>query len=461
VKLLIVGDGGREHALLWKLRRDAPFAEIFFSGRNAGMEKLARSVDLSATDVPGLGELAERHAMDLTVVGPEAALAAGIVDHFRDRGLRIFGPTRLAAEVESSKAFAKAFMRRHAIPTAEFHCFTDYAAAAAFLAKGEGPIVVKASGLLGGKGAVVCKSRAEARDVAAAMLRDGSYSEAGREVVIEELLRGREVSVIALTDGQAFRLLLPARDHKRLLDGDEGPNTGGMGAIAPVEEFSTSELEEIGERIVTPALRGLAAEGRPFQGALYAGLMLTEAGPSVIEFNARFGDPETQAVLPLLDSSLLDLLVVCAQPSSTAYRVSLAELVPRWRAGAACCVVVASAGYPGAYDRGAPIDLGDDQPDRRGRGRAVQTDGSTPTDMTDDAGELEAIVFHAGTERADSRLVTSGGRVLGVTGIGADLEQARRAAYQRLDRISFAGMRYRRDIGVAAEIPLLEGSSSA
>ncbi|MFN2431653.1 MAG: phosphoribosylamine--glycine ligase [Gemmatimonadota bacterium] len=423
--MLLVGNGGREHALAWKLAREASGAELLFTGGNAGLEELAEPAPLSPLDVPGLLDLARRRAVDLTVIGPEAPLAAGLADAFAEAGLRVFGPRRAAAEIESRKAFAKDFLRRHAIPTAEYRSFTGVADAEAFLRAGEGPIVVKASGLAAGKGAVLCEDRAEAVRVAGEMLREGAFGEAGREIVVEKRLEGRELSVIALTDGETIRPLLPARDHKRALEGDRGPNTGGMGAVAPVPDVGEEVLEEIAAQVLAPTVRGLANEGRSFRGALYAGLMLTEGGPQVIEFNARFGDPETQVLLPLLESPLLELLLACAEPRRGS--VSLAELEPTWRAGAACCVVAASAGYPGAYERGHRIDLGTDRP--------------------------EAVVFHAGTERHAGELMTAGGRVLAVTGLGADAEAARRAAYARLEAVRFPGITYREDIGLARRGP--------
>jgi phosphoribosylamine--glycine ligase len=438
MKLLIVGNGGREHALLWRLRRDAPGADFFFTAGNAGMEELAEPLALKPTDAPGLLSLARARGVDLTVVGPEGPLAAGIADAFAEAGLAVFGPRRAAAEIESSKAFAKAFMARHGIPTAPYRVFTDAEAADAWLRAGEGPIVVKASGLLGGKGALVCETRAEARAVARAMLREGAYGEAGREVVIEERLEGRELSVIALTDGTDVRILLPARDHKRALDGDAGPNTGGMGAIAPVPDVGADLLEEVRETVLEPAVRGLAAEGRMFRGALYAGLMLTPEGPSVVEFNARFGDPEAEAILPLLEGSLLDLLRACADPPARDVRLAEGDLT--WAAGAACCVVAASAGYPGPYEVGRPIDLGQEASPRGSEQAADVTGARVPTG---------AVVFHAGTAREDGRLVTAGGRVLAVTGVGADAGSARATAYDRLRRISFPGMHYRTDIGLS------------
>ena len=425
MRIFVVGNGGREHALVWRLRREAPDAEILFTAGNAGIAELAEPVDLAPEDVAGLVELTRRRGVELAVVGPEPPLAAGLVDALAEARVPTFGPRRAAAEIEWSKAFAKAFMRRHGIPTAAFRTFTDAAAAERHLRDGEGPVVVKASGLMGGKGAIVCGERAEAVEVARAMLA-GHLGEAGREIVIEERLEGRELSVIALTDGTTLRPLLPARDHKRALEGDRGPNTGGMGAVAPVPEAGADLVSEVERRVFAPAVRGLAAEGRPFRGALYAGLMLTPEGPRVVEFNARFGDPETQAIVPLLAGSLLDLLLACADPPPRDR--SLAELAPAWSPGAACCVVAAATGYPGACEKGLPLDLGTEAPPGPGR---------------------EAIVFHAGTARAaDGRLVTAGGRVLGVTGVGPDARAAREAAYRRLERISFPGMRYRRDIGV-------------
>ncbi len=457
MKLLIVGNGGREHALLWRLRRDAPEAEIFFTAGNAGMEEDAQPVDLRPTDVLGLLTFASARAVDLTIVGPEAPLATGIADAFPEARLAVFGPGLAAAEIESSKAFAKAFMRRHGIPTADFRIFTDVDAADAYLRSGEGPIVVKASGLMGGKGVIVCETRDEAREVASAMLRTGAYGEAGREVVIEERLEGRELSVIALTDGTEVRLLPPARDHKRALDGDRGPNTGGMGAMAPVPDATAELLEEVRERILVPTVRGLAAEGRTFRGALYAGLMLTPEGPSVIEFNARFGDPETEVLLPLLAGSLLDLLRACAEPAPRDVR--LAELGTAREEGAACCVVAASAGYPGDYERGLPIDL---EVGTSATALATTPDAGPRLGANGEAVKSGAVVFHAGTAREGGRLVTAGGRVLAVTGLGPDAGCARAAAYDRLRRISFRGMHYRTDIGLAgSHAPGLPASAPA
>jgi phosphoribosylamine--glycine ligase len=458
VTILIVGHGGREHALLWRLRRDVPGAAFLFTGRNAGMEGEAEAVDAAPDDVAAVVELARRRAADLTVVGPEAPLAAGLADGLAGAGLAVFGPSRAAAEIESSKSFAKSFMARHGIPTAAWRSFTDPDEADRWLAAGEGPLVVKASGLAAGKGAVVCSGRSEARSTAEAMLRDGAFGEAGREIVVEERLEGRELSVIALTDGRTVRPLLPARDHKRALDGDRGANTGGMGAIAPVPDVEGDVLEEVRTRVLEPAVRGLAAEGRTFRGALYAGLILTPDGPRVIEFNARFGDPETEAILPLLEGSLLDLLRACAwtggrassraaarAPEPAAGRLpgapDLAELEPRWSGSAACCVVAASGGYPGPFERGVPIQLGED---------AAEGDGAAPPGggaLRERRGSW-SVVFHAGTARCDGTIVTAGGRVLAVTGVGGDAAAAREAAYGRLARISFRGLHARRDIGL-------------
>jgi phosphoribosylamine--glycine ligase len=481
VTILIVGQGGREHALLWRLRRDVPEAWFAFTGRNAGMQRHAEAVDVAPDDVEGVVALARSRRPDLTVIGPEAPLAAGLADALAAEGLAVFGPSRAASEIESSKSFAKSFMARHGIPTAAWRSFTDAAQADRWLAAGEGPVVVKASGLAAGKGALVCADRAEARAAADDMLRGGAFGNAGSEIVIEERLEGRELSVIALTDGSAVRPLLPARDHKRALDGDRGPNTGGMGAVAPVPDVGDDVLEDIRVRVLEPAVRGLAAEGRTFRGALYAGLMLTAEGPRVIEFNARFGDPETEVILPLLEGSLLDLLLACAwsgprrmPPSAPGSRSrastpvrgapALIELEPRWRAAAACCVVAASAGYPERYERGLPIrfDDGAVEGDAGDGGRSVDRArderrsngdrGSPGPQSAGTGGRSWSVVFHAGTALRDGDVVTAGGRVLAVTGVGPDAGSARQAAYARLSRISFPGLHARRDIGVAAPV---------
>jgi phosphoribosylamine--glycine ligase len=417
MRILIVGNGGREHAFLWKLRRDAPSAEFFATRPNGGMAPLCEGVELAPTDVEALSGWAGAHRIDLTVVGPEAPLAAGIVDRFEAKGLPVFGPTRDAARIESSKAYAKELMRRAGVPTAEHRTFTERDAAEAWVREQGAPIVVKASGLAAGKGAVVCMTEHEAIAAVRAMLADFEFGEAGREVVVEEYMEGEELSVFAVTDGEDFVVLVPAQDHKRVGEGDTGPNTGGMGAYAPVSLATPEIVAEARSRVFRPTLAALAADGCPFRGLLYAGLMLTERGLRVVEFNCRFGDPETQVVLPMMGSPLLDLLATVAEGGSLAGRSATV------REGAAVTTVVASGGYPGSYDRGKLVEIPS----------ALEGDG--------------LIVFHAGTERADGRLLTSGGRVLAVTALGDSFGHAVDASRAGAGAISFDGAFFRSDIG--------------
>lgn len=417
VKVLVVGGGGREHALVWKLGAGSSVTGLFCAPGNAGTGALATNVGVAATDIQGLRDFATREGIDLTVVGPEEPLVRGIGDVFARAGLLLFGPRRDAARLEGSKAFAKEFMARHGIPTAPFEVFTDAGRARAYIESRGRPVVVKADGLAAGKGAFVCGTRDEAVKAAADLLEDLVLGEAGRVVVVEDRLEGQELSVLALCDGESYMLLPPARDHKRAFDGDAGPNTGGMGACAPVP-LPAAVLEAVQERIIAPAVSGMAREGFPYRGVLYAGLMLTREGPAVLEFNCRFGDPETQAILPLLDEDLGELLAAAA-------RGELPRRAVRVHNRYAVCVVVASGGYPGPYRRGVPID---------GLARAAEVPG--------------VVVFEAGTAQDETgRILTAGGRVLGVTGCGHSLSEARERAYRACARISFEGMHYRRDIG--------------
>ncbi|HSG49212.1 MAG TPA: phosphoribosylamine--glycine ligase, partial [Longimicrobiales bacterium] len=346
MRILIVGNGGREHALLWKLRRDAPSAEFYATQPNGGMAPLCEGVAIAPSDVEALSGWAASRRIDLTVVGPEAPLAAGIVDRFQAKGLPVFGPGRQAARIEASKSWAKDLMRTAGIPTSGYRTFSNQAAAEAWVRERGAPIVVKASGLAAGKGAVVCATVEEAVEAIGSMLGDLSFGEAGREVVVEDFMEGEELSVFAVADGENCVLLLPSQDHKRVGEGDTGPNTGGMGAYAPVAIATPEVLEEARTRIIEPTLRAMAVDGCPFKGLLYAGLMLTGEGAKVVEFNCRFGDPETQAVLPLMESSLLDLMATVAEGGSVAGRTT------RWMEGSAVTTVVASAGYPGTYEKG-------------------------------------------------------------------------------------------------------------
>lgn len=418
MKILVVGNGGREHAILWKLRKDDPAAQLYVTLGNGGMAGLAESVALKPNDVPGLGEWAARERVDLTVVGPEIPLADGIVDHFDRLGLPIFGPSRAAAEIESSKAFAKSLMLRHGIPTAGFAVFTEPESAVDYIEAVGGPLVVKASGLAAGKGAVVCMTTVEAVEVARGMLSGTLLGNAGERLVVEDFMEGEELSVFALCDGERFVTLLAAQDHKTVGEGDTGPNTGGMGAYAPVSVATPEILDRIGAEVIQPTLRAMAAEGRPYRGVLYAGLMLTEAGPKVVEFNCRFGDPEAQAVIPMLRSSLLDLLLGAATGSLPAPDDI------EWRSGAALTTVMASGGYPGEYRTGVPIRI--------------------PPGLAD---ESDVVVFHAGTRVEDGHLVTAGGRVLAVTAFGETVREAADRSRDAAESIEFAGRNFRRDIG--------------
>ena len=418
MKILIVGNGGREHALLWKLRRDAPDAEFYITKGNGGTAGLATPLPLSPTDVAALAGWAESNAIDLTVVGPEAPLDAGIVDVFIRRGLAIFGPTRDAAAIESSKAYAKSLMARAGVPTAAYRSFTEIGAAEAYIREMGAPIVVKASGLAAGKGAVVCDTVEAAVDAARAMLAGGEFGAAGSEIVVEEFMEGEELSVFALTDGENALTMLPAQDYKRVGEGDVGPNTGGMGAYAPVSRVDAALLERVHREILLPTLAALREDRRPFRGLLYAGLMITADGPKVVEFNARFGDPETEALLPLLRSSLLEPMLGIARGDTIA--TSRLE----WHDGYALTTVLASAGYPGAYEKGKPITI--------------------PRDVAE---ADDIVVFHAGTELRDGQLVTSGGRVLAVTAVAPTIERAAERSRAAAEAIQFEGKQFRRDIG--------------
>ncbi len=418
MRILIVGNGGREHALLWKLRQDAPAALFFATRPNGGMLPWVEPVDIAPTDIEALARWVVARSVDLVVVGPEAPLAAGLTDRFRGKGIPVFGPTSAAARIEASKAFAKKLMARAGVPTAPFQVFRDFEAAKAYIRQRGAPLVVKASGLAAGKGVVVSDSVDEAVEAARAMLVEGRFGEAGKEVVVEDCLRGEELSVFAVTDGKNVLLMLPSQDHKRVGEGDTGPNTGGMGAYAPVSLATPALMERVKREILVPTLRALESEGSPFQGLLYAGLMLTADGPQVVEFNCRFGDPETQAVLPLLESSLLEPLATVAQGGS------LAGMQLRWKPQAAVTVVLAARGYPGEYEVGQPVTI--------------------PAWVQEDSGTL---VFHAGTRLTSEGLVTAGGRVLAVTGVAGTLSEAVRRSLLAADAIHFPGKYFRTDIG--------------
>jgi phosphoribosylamine--glycine ligase len=418
MKILIVGNGGREHTLLWKLREDAPSASFFATRPNGGMAPLCTGVDLAPTDVPGVASWAQGEGVDLVVVGPEGPLAEGMADALTARGIACFGPSAGASRIESSKAFSKDLMERGGIPTAGFQTFTEAEAARDYVRARGTPIVVKASGLAAGKGAIVCLTLPEALEAVDEMLDEGVFGSAGSTVVVEEYMEGEEVSVFAVSDGRVAIPLLSSQDHKRIGEGDTGPNTGGMGAYAPVSIATPDFMDEVMDRVLEPTLRGMQKAGHPFRGLLYAGLMLTPEGPRVVEFNCRFGDPETQVVLPLMEDSLLDLALTVAQGGT------LRGSTPRFSNGAALTTVLASQGYPGSYGKGEAI-------------RIPAELNSNPT----------TLVFHAGTSDAGGTLETSGGRVLAVTGLGGSLEEAAAASRAGAEAIEFRGKQFRRDIG--------------
>lgn len=429
MKVLLVGNGGREDAIAWALRRSPLLRKLRCAPGNAGMADRAEIVPIPAGDAEALSAHAREERYDLVVVGPEAPLVAGLADRLRTSGIPVFGPSAGAAEIEGSKVFAKEFMARHRIPTAPFRVFSDFPEASRFLDSSEAvyPLVVKADGLAAGKGVVIAADRAKAAAAARGMLEEGWFGTGGARVVVEDLLRGREASFFVLTDGEAFVPLETCQDYKRALDADAGPNTGGMGTYSPSVFLDAATHRRILEEIVAPTVSGLASEGRPYRGVLYVGVMLTDGGPSVLEYNARFGDPETQVLIPRLDGDWLPVLAACASGS-------VRDTVVRFLPDPAVCVVMASAGYPGPYAKGLRI-------------RGVE-EASAMSRVT---------VFHAGTARDGSgSLVTAGGRVLGVTALGATIRDARDRAYRAVAAIRWEGEQHRGDIALDA-VRLAEG----
>jgi phosphoribosylamine---glycine ligase len=417
MKVLILGSGGREHALAYAVSRSQRVTEVVCAPGNGGIAQVARCVPVDLKDVSAMVRLAEVEQPSLTIVGPELPLSLGVVDAFRERGYRIFGPTRDAARLESSKAFAKQFMKRHQIPTANYAVCTTGKEVEESIKHFHPPVVVKADGLAAGKGVIICPTRQFAIDAAHGLFSGELLGVAERQVVIEEFLEGEEVSFLCLSDGEHVMPLVPAQDHKRIGEGDTGPNTGGMGVYSTSEMLEPSMTEWILHHIAEPTVRGMADEGMPFVGVLYCGLMMTARGPEVLEYNARFGDPETQAILMRMESDLVDALEACIDG-----RLAQTEL--RWTPGASACVVASSSGYPGSYTTGWPVS---------GLSSAAKTPG--------------VEIFHSGTSRVGNQLVTSGGRVLGVTASGDSLNEALARAYEALAQIHFEGMYYRHDIG--------------
>ncbi|NLF46277.1 MAG: phosphoribosylamine--glycine ligase [Syntrophomonadaceae bacterium] len=416
-KVLVIGQGGREHALIWKLKQSPEIEKLYAAPGNPGIAALAECIDIKGEETDKLLKWAQENDIDLTVVGPETPLMAGIVDKFSAAGLKIFGPTAAAARLEGSKVFAKNLFKKYGIPTARFEEFDDHDAARAFahdLLKEGGPLVIKVDGLAAGKGVVIASTQEEADQALASMMKDKSFGTAGDKIIIEEFLQGEEVSFFAISDGRDFVPLIAAQDHKQIYDGDQGPNTGGMGAYVNPPVFTRQLEQESIEKVIKPVIAAMEAEECPYKGVLYAGLMITAEGPKVLEFNARFGDPETQAVMPMIKGDLLPLLEAAVNGELKDHS---APLEP----GNCVCVVLASRGYPGPYEKGQLIAGMDDL-------------------------EEETIIFQAGTSLKDGRIYTDGGRVLAVVCRGADIGSARDKVYQEVRKISFEGMHYRTDI---------------
>jgi len=421
MNVLLIGSGGREHALAWKIAQSPRLTKLYIAPGNAGTAACGENVSFDINNHSMVIRFCEEKQIDLVLIGPEIPLAAGLADSLLGGGIRCFGPTQAVAQIEASKVFAKNFMTRHNIPTARYAAFKEFEDAMAHLENVDYPVVIKASGLAAGKGVILPETLSEAKATLESILIKKTFGKAGNEVVIEERLTGEEVSLMAFTDGKTIVPMLPAQDHKRLLDGDNGPNTGGMGAYAPAPIFTSDLMEDALESVLKPAIDGLRNEGTPFVGVLYAGLILTSGGLRVLEFNCRFGDPETQAVLPLLETDLLDIAEACVNGN-------LEDVNIRWKDGAAVCVVLASEGYPEKVESGKQITV-----------------SPLPEDM---------VCFHAGTKNENGKIVTAGGRVLGLVAWAGDINSAIHKVYSNVENISFDGMQYRKDIAHRA----LEGA---
>jgi phosphoribosylamine---glycine ligase len=417
MQVLVIGGGGREHALVWKIKQSPRVEKIFCAPGNAGTAEIAENISIAAVDIKGLLEFALQKEIGLTVVGPEQPLVKGIVDQFEEKGLRIFGPNERAAELEGSKSFSKYIMKKYALPTAEYKTFNSADIAKKYIKIKNCPLVVKADGLAAGKGVLLCQTTDESLAAVDLIMGKRSFGEAGDQIVVEEFLEGEEVSVLAFCDGQTIVLMDSAQDHKSAYDGDKGPNTGGMGAYSPAPIFTETMRQKVRDRIMLPMIRAMQQEGRPYKGILYAGLMLTKTGPQILEFNARFGDPETQPLLARMDSDIIPIFEACID--GTLDQCSL-----EWKNESSVCVVMAAKGYPNSYDKGKPIS------------------------GFKEVNELPGVmVFHAGTTQHDGEVLTSGGRVLGVTATGENIATAISRAYEAVEKIQWDGIHYRKDIG--------------
>jgi phosphoribosylamine--glycine ligase len=416
MKVMVVGSGGREHALVWKISQSKRVEKIYALPGNAGMANLAEAVDIKESSIIEIADFAQREKVDLTIVGPELSLSLGIVDEFKKRNMRIFGPSQIAATIESSKAFSKAFMKKHGIPTADFALFNDAAQAMTHLSTAEYPLVIKVDGLAGGKGVFICQGRAEAEDAIRTTMLENKFGKAGDSVVIEQFLVGQEMSFMVIADGKRAVPLVTAMDYKKIFEKNQGPNTGGMGAISPAPQINGALIDEVMKTVIYPTLEGMKTEGKEFRGVLYAGLMLTSKGPKVLEFNARFGDPETQTVLMRLKTDLIDLLEAAADGA-------LYDVPVEWSEETSACVVLASKGYPGKYETGKKII---------GLERAM-TQG--------------VVIFHAGTTKSPDGFISAGGRVMNICATGPTLKAAMSKIYDAISFISFDNITFRQDIG--------------
>ena len=420
MRIFVIGSGGREHALIWKIAQSRKADKIFCAPGNGGIKEIAEIVDIKADDVMALLRFAKDERIDLTVAGPEIPLVKGIVDEFTKNGLKIFGPTKDLAMLEGSKVFAKEAMKRFGVPTADFKVFRDPLKARDYLKQRGVPLVIKADGLAAGKGVVVAQSVRKAEEAIDSMLVKKIFGKSGERIILEDCLEGEEASILVFSDGKNIAPLSSSQDHKRVFDGDKGPNTGGMGAYSPAPVVSGKIFDEIIDKVFRPVIGGFAGEGKPYKGVLYGGIMITKKGPMTLEFNVRFGDPETQAILPRLKSDLVEVMLACIDGR-------LREIKLEWDKRACLSIVAASKGYPGPYEKHKEIS---GLKDLRALG--------------------DTAVFHAGTEHRDGKIFTSGGRVLGVTGLGKDIKSAKDVAYSAIDRIKFDGIYYRHDIGYKA-----------
>ncbi|MDP3142947.1 MAG: phosphoribosylamine--glycine ligase [Candidatus Omnitrophota bacterium] len=420
MKVLIIGSGGREHAIVWKLAQSKKIDKLFCAPGNGGIAEICACVDINVDDIPGLLKFAKDNKIDLTVVGPEAPLVKGIVDEFEKNSLKIFGPSKFAAQLEGSKVFAKEFLAANKIPTADFKVFDNAASAQEFIKTKKFPLVIKADGLAAGKGVVICKNKEEAEEAIDSMIERKIFGEAGERIIIEDCLVGEEASMLAICNGENFACLASAQDHKRIFDNDEGPNTGGMGAYSPAPVVTEDLQKKVEKEVFAPTIAGMKMLGHPFKGILYAGLMITKDGPKVLEFNVRFGDPETQAILPRMKNDLLEAMLASIDGK-------LEKIKLGWVDKSCVCVVIASGGYPGEYEKDKEISGLDEV-------RKIK----------------DTMVFHAGTKKSADKILTNGGRVLGVTGLGKTIKEAIDKAYQAMKKIKFEGMHFRKDIGYRA-----------